>query len=314
MDPARSRNTLPPAENITHELLSKLAGDSVRFDEPMSRHTTLKIGGLADAWFEPRSIDQLSSVVTACAERGIPITPVGGGSNLLVRDGGLRGVALSTRSLREIERQGESGIRAQAGVSTGKLLSMATRWQLGGVEFLGGVPGSIGGGLVMNAGTYLGEFKDVTSEVSSVGLADGQRIVRTNEACQFRYRASALPTTEVVVEASFDLTPTTREDIQRVVRQLRQRRNEREPKKVSNAGSVFKNPTGDYAGRLIEAVGLKGMRIGNAECSAVHANWFVNVGGATAADMLELIKIARAKVAEHHGIALELEWKIIGED
>jgi UDP-N-acetylmuramate dehydrogenase len=239
---------------------------------------------------------------------------VGGGSNLLVRDRGVRGVVVATRNLRGLERIGAGGVRVEAGVSTGKLLASATEWELGGLEFLGGVPGSVGGGLVMNAGTYLGEFKDVTTEVRSVRLLDGAVVTRDHAACRFVYRGSALPPDEVVVEGRLELRPRARGDIETDVRGLRDRRREREPQRVSNAGSVFKNPPGDYAGRLIEAAGLKGTRVGGAECSPVHANWFVNTGGARAAEMLELIRVARARVEEVHGVQLELEWKIIGDE
>ena len=295
-------------------LLAELGGAQIRFDEPMSRHTTLRIGGPADAWFAPASIEALQRVVAACAARGIRMTPVGGGSNLLVRDGGIRGVAIATRNLRGLERIGAVGVRVEAGVSTGKLLASATGWELGGLEFLGGVPGSVGGGLVMNAGTYLGEFTSVTTEVRSVRLVDGELVVRDHDACGFVYRGSALPPDEVVVEGRLELRPRPRAEIEADVRGLRDRRKDREPQKVSNAGSVFKNPAGDYAGRLIEVTGMKGTRVGGAECSPVHANWFVNTGAATAADMLELIRIARGKVEEVHGVRLELEWKVIGDD
>jgi UDP-N-acetylmuramate dehydrogenase len=295
-------------------LLRELAGSRIAFDEPMSRHTTLRIGGPADARFAPASIDELCAVVRACAARGLPMVAVGGGSNLLVRDGGIRGVAVATRNLRGLERVGEAEVRVEAGVSTGKLLASATGWELGGLEFLGGVPGSVGGGLIMNAGTYLGEFKDVTTEVASVRLADGALVRRPAAECGFVYRGSALPPDEVVVEGRLALRPRARAEIDAEVRDLRDRRRAREPQRVSNAGSVFKNPPGDHAGRLIEATGLKGTRVGGAECSPVHANWFVNVGGATAADMFELIRIARARVAEVHGVELELEWKVIGDD
>jgi UDP-N-acetylmuramate dehydrogenase len=293
--------------------LARLAGSHIAFDEPMSRHTTLRIGGPADAWFAPATIDELRAVVELCAARAIRMIAVGGGSNLLVRDGGIRGVAVATRNLRRLERDGAE-LRVEAGVSTGKLLASATEWELGGIEFLGGVPGSVGGGLIMNAGTYLGEFKDVTTEVTSVRLADGQLVRRAADACGFIYRGSALPPDEVVVEGRLVLRPRPRVEIEADVRGLRDRRRAREPQRVSNAGSVFKNPSGDFAGRLIEVAGLKGTRVGGAECSPVHANWFVNTGGATAADMFELIRVARARVAEVHGIELELEWKVIGDD
>ncbi len=294
--------------------LRDLAGDAVRFDVPMSRRTTLRIGGPADAWVEPTEIEHLARIVAACAERGLAMTPLGGGSNLLVRDGGIPGVVLSTKRLRAIERLDDTRVRVQAGQSTGKLLAEATRWELGGVEFLGGVPGSVGGGMIMNAGTYLGEFKDVTTAVRSVRLVDGAIVERDNPACGFAYRHSDLPRNEIVVEAELDLQPRPRADIEADVAGLRQRRHEREPKKVGNAGSIFKNPAGDYAGRLIEAAGLKGTRIGAAECSPVHANWLVNTGGATASDLLALIELVRDKVAEAHGVELQLEVKVIGVD
>lgn len=294
--------------------LAALGGEKVRFDEPLSRHTTLKIGGPADAWIAPDSIDRLISIVRYCGDQALPMVSIGGGSNLLVRDGGVRGVVLSTRALRAIARDGELGIHVESGVSTGKLLSSATHWMLGGLEFLGGVPGSVGGGMVMNAGTYLGEFKDVTTKVGSLCLRDGTLVERDNQQCAFVYRGSALPADEIVVDAWLELVSRPKETIQEAVASLRARRKEREPKGASNAGSVFKNPEGDYAGRLIESIGFKGTRVGQAECSPAHANWFVNHGGAKAADMLDLIERARALVKAEHGVDLVLEWKCIGED
>jgi len=293
--------------------LRDTAGDAVQFDLPLARRTTLRIGGPADAWCEPSSVDALCAIVRGAASRGIPVVPFGGGSNLLVRDGGIRGIVLATRGLRAIERIGDTGVRVEAGVATGKLLAEATRWRLGGVEFLGGVPGSVGGALVMNAGTYLGEIKDVAREVGSVRLADGEPVRRDREACRFVYRGSALPRDEIVVDARLELAPRDPAEIERDVRSLRERRAAREPARVANAGSVFKNPPGDYAGRLIEAAGLKGTRVGDAECSPVHANWLVNLGGARAADMLKLIELVRERVLRAHGVELELELKVIGE-
>lgn len=293
--------------------LRALLGADVRFDEPMRRHTTLKLGGPADALAEPSSVEAVRALIALCAGR-FTLTPIGAGSNLVVRDGGVRGVVLGTRSLRGLERVGATGLRIEAGVSTGKVLSTALKADLGGVEFLGGVPGSIGGGMIMNAGTYLGELKDVTREVTTVRIADGEVVVRDNAACGFVYRGSAIPKDEVVVQARLELHPRPRAEMEAVIKDLRQRRHDREPKKVSNSGSTFKNPPGDFAGRLIEACGLKGTRVGDAVCSPVHANWLVNTGGARAADLLALIELVRAKVREVHGLTLELEVKVIGED
>jgi UDP-N-acetylmuramate dehydrogenase len=262
---------------------------------------------------EPTSIAELQRAVRAAAARGLPLSAVGGGSNLLVRDGGIRGVVISTRSLRGIERVGERGVRVEAGVATGKLLSMTTQWELGGVEFLGGVPGSVGGGLIMNAGTYLGEFKDTTVEVASVRARDGELVRRTNPECGFRYRHSDLPADEIVVEGRLELRSRARAEIEADVRSLRDRRKEREPKGFPNAGSIFKNPPGMFAGKLIEDAGLKGRRVGGAEVSPKHANWIVNVGDARAADVLALVEIVRDEVARRHGVTLEMEVKVVGD-
>ncbi len=296
------------------ELLAELVGDGVRFDEPMRKHTTLRIGGPADAWVAPSSIEDLRRVVELCGESELPVVALGSGTNLLVRDGGIRGIVLVTRNLRALSRVGDEKLRVESGVSTGKLLAQATEWELGGLEFLGGVPGSVGGGLIMNAGTYLGEFGDVTCEVTSVRLADGALVRRDKEACGFVYRGSRLPPNEAVVQAELALHPRPRVEIEADVRELRARRKAREPRGVHVAGSVFKNPPNDYAGRLIEAAGLKGERVGEAECSPVHANWLVNTGHATATDMLALIDRVRTAVETRFGVRLELELKVIGED
>jgi UDP-N-acetylmuramate dehydrogenase len=202
----------------------------------------------------------------------------------------------------------------EAGVSTGKVLHAATGWELGGVEFLGGVPGSVGGGLIMNAGTYLGEFKDVTVEVASVRKSDGALVRRPAAACGFRYRHSDLPADEIVVEGTLVLRPRPRAEIEAEVRALRDRRRDREPHGVPNAGSMFKNPEGSFAGKLIEECGLKGRRVGGAEVSPKHANWIVNVDRARAADVLALCEIVRAAVRARHGVELEMEVKVLGED
>jgi UDP-N-acetylmuramate dehydrogenase len=289
-------------------------GGALRFDEPMARHTTLRIGGPADAWFEPESVDELQAVVRVAAARGVTMRTVGAGSNLLVRDGGIRGLVICTKDLRGLERVGATGVRVEAGVSTGRLLHAATTWELGGLEFLGGVPGSVGGGLIMNAGTYLGEFVNVTTAVDSVRLADGARVTRRAAECGFRYRHSDLPPDEVVVEGRLELRPRPRAEIEADVRGLRDRRKDREPKGFPNAGSIFKNPTGQFAGKLIEECGLKGRRVGGAEVSPKHANWIVNVGAATAADVLALCDVVKAAVREKHGVTLEMEVKVMGED
>lgn len=299
-------------------LLREAVGDGgeVRFDEPMARHTTLRIGGPADAWAAPGDVEAVRRVRALCTSRGWPFRAVGGGSNLLVRDGGVRGVVLASERLRRLEfhdlDEGRTRVVVGAGCATGKVLSEAVRRGLGGVEFLGGVPGSVGGGLMMNAGTYVGEFTRVTTAVRTVD-ATGRLIERDHAACGFVYRGSAIPVDEMIVEGELVLASRPREAIEADVRALRDRRREREPHAVANAGSTFKNPPGDHAGRLIEACGLKGARHGAAEVSPVHANWLVNTGGATAAELLALAEQVRDAVQQKFAVTLEFELKIIGD-
>lgn len=292
----------------------------LRLDEPMAKHTTLRLGGPADLWAVPRTIEALAELLRRCRAQGVPTHFIGSGTNLLVRDGGLRGVAINLRRINQVWRPEPEArptwVEVEAGASTGRLLSLATKWALGGVEFLGGVPGSVGGGLIMNAGTYLGEFTDVVKEVRSLDLG-GETLVRAHAECGFRYRDSDLPRDEIVVGATLELCPRPREEIDAEVAALRKRRDEREPKGVPNNGSTFKNPTGDYAGRLIEVAGLKGTRRGGALVSPKHANWLVVDRSVeprcTSADLLALIDFVRAEVERVHGVTLQTEVKIIGE-
>jgi UDP-N-acetylmuramate dehydrogenase len=293
----------------------------------MSRHTTLRIGGPVDAWVMPATYDALTRVRAAMYARGVPTRGFGSGSNLLVRDGGIRGVAINLRHISRVSRLSadedqevalgrapdHANVWVEAGAATGRVLAFATIEQLGGVEFLGGVPGTVGGGLIMNAGTYLGEWKDVTTRVFSVGER-GQTLVREAAECGFDYRRSSLLPEEIVTHARLRLPSRPRAEIEQAVRALRDRRKAREPHAVANAGSIFKNPSGDFAGRLIEQCGLKGRRIGAAEVSPVHANWLVNTGGASAKDLLALAALCRDEVARKHGVTLELEVKVVGED
>jgi UDP-N-acetylmuramate dehydrogenase len=291
----------------------------LRLDESMARHTTLRLGGPADLWVRPHDESALAELLRRCHRKQTPIRCVGGGTNLLVRDGGIRGVVVNLGKLNRVWRPDEGRqpgrVAVQAGASTGRLLQHATKWELGGVEFLGGVPGSVGGGLIMNAGTYLGEFTNVVAEVRSLD-ARGQLVSRSHSECGFRYRDSDLPSDEIAVSASLDLQPRPREEIEADVSALRARRKEREPSKVPNNGSTFKNPEGDYAGRLIEATGLKGLRVGGAVVSHKHANWLVvdkeSDPACTAADLIALIGQVHARVLEAHGVDLQREVKIIG--
>ncbi len=308
-----------PLKEVQCAALRAAAGadSEVRFDEPMSRHTTLRIGGPADAWIAPADEERLAAIRRRAGELGLAHRALGAGSNLLVKDGGIRGVVLSLRKLsaiRVVEEAPDSvQLAVAAGVSTGKLLSFATRGGLGGVEFLGGVPGTVGGGLIMNAGTYLGEFKDVTQSLFSVDVA-GERVTRTLAECGFAYRHSDIPLTDVVTGALLGLPRRPRSEIEAAVTALRARRKEREPHSVPNAGSIFKNPPGDFAGRLIEACGCKSRRVGGVQVSPAHANWLVNIDAGNAREFLQLAHEVREAVRAQFGITLEFELKILGED
>jgi UDP-N-acetylmuramate dehydrogenase len=309
------------------ELLDRLQLDALaeqlelRIDEPMARHTTLRLGGPADLWARPADIPSLSDLLARCHASAVPVSFVGGGTNLLVRDGGLRGVVINLGRINRVWRPDPDRlptvVEVEAGASTGRVLAQATAWELGGVEFLGGVPGSVGGGLIMNAGTYLGEFTNVVTEVRSLDL-QGRARTRSHAECGFRYRASDLPAHEIVVGARLALHARARAEIEAEVAALRARRREREPSQVPNNGSTFKNPPGDYAGRLIEVAGLKGTRRGGAVVSPKHANWLVVdravEPACSAADMLALIEHVRTEVERVHGVRLETEVRIVGEE
>jgi UDP-N-acetylmuramate dehydrogenase len=270
-------------------------------------------------WCRPRSVQSLVDLLAVTDALGIPVTSVGGGTNLLVRDGGIRGVVVQLAKLAAVSSPDPSTpeiVEVEAGASTGRLLKFALDRGLGGVEFLAGVPGSVGGGLVMNAGTFLGEFTSVVEEVRSL-RRDGTRVTRGHAECGFRYRDSDLPRDETIVSARLRLQPRAREAMDADITRLREHRRAREPLGVPNNGSTFKNPPGDYAGRLIEAAGLKGHRVGGAVVSPKHANWLVVDPQAsprcTSADLLALIEHVQHEVLARFGVALQREVKVIGD-
>lgn len=300
-----------------------IEGLDARADEPMRRHTTLRLGGPADLWCVPQHEVALSELLARAHGAGLPVSFVGGGTNLLVRDGGIRGVVIhlrrlnAVREVEEVDGGDATLVEAEAGASTGRVLQFALQRELGGVEFLAGVPGTLGGGLIMNAGTYLGEFTDVVQTVRSVRL-DGTAVVRAHAECGFRYRASDLPREELVISATMRLPRRDPATMEAAIAELRAHRKAREPMGVPNNGSTFKNPPGDHAGRLIEAAGLKGLRVGGAVVSPKHANWLVVDRDVeppcTSRDLMTLIELVRARVETHAGVTLEREVKIIGVD
>jgi UDP-N-acetylmuramate dehydrogenase len=294
--------------------LEAVLGTDVRFDVPMARHTSLRVGGNADAFATPSDRDALAGLLRICRERSIPHTPLGAGFNTLVRDGGIPGVVLQLGRMREIRAEGRGLLRAEAGVSHHRITKYCIAEGLSGLEFGAGIPGTVGGWVAMNAGVPERETADALREAELLD-AGGEPLRLSRDALDFGYRcARGLPKGAVVVSALFSVTTATRDEVQTEVDRQLARRAGRQPLDVPSCGSVFKNPPGDHAGRLIDAAGLKGLRVGGAEITDVHANFIANRGGATASDVLALIERAGAAVRECSGIELETEVCIIGRD
>jgi len=296
------------------EELRGLPDADVLTDEPMSRHTSFRIGGPADVLVLPRTFAAVGEVVRIASRHDLPLHLLGDGSNLLVRDGGLRGVTLKiAENLGAVEVQGER-IAAEGGARLARVSRLAAEASLAGLEFAGGIPGTVGGAAIMNAGAYDGEMGDVIAEVETIDEG-GEAHCRPREELSFEYRDSLLRRAgDIVVRVVLELKPGNREGIEAHMAEIQQQRRDKQPLSLPSAGSVFRRPEGDYAGRLIEDAGLKGKRIGDAEVSPKHAGFIVNRGSATAADVLALIDQVKDTVAEQADVELELEVRIIGED
>lgn len=282
--------------------------------EPMSRHTSFGIGGPADALCVPRDLAELKAVLRAAGDGRVPITIMGHGSNLLVRDGGIRGLVIKiSGTLDQVAVRGDN-IIAGAGVHLSALARQAAEAGLMGLEFAAGIPGNLGGALYMNAGAYDGEMKDVVNSMR-VLAEDGTERMLTLDELAFGYRQSVLQGHRLIaLEATLQLRPGPREAIFAKIEELNRRRREKQPLAIPSAGSVFKRPPGNFAGTLIEQAKLKGCRIGGAEVSTLHAGFIVNVGAATARDVVALISHVQGVVQVKSGVLLEPEIHIIGEE
>lgn len=281
-------------------------------NEPLARYTSFRIGGPATLLVRPADPEDLKCALAFAGPEGLPVHVLGGGSNTLVRDGGFRGMAIWLNAFQLLERRGNT-VAAGAGVRVSRLLAFCCRQGLAGLEVLSGVPGTVGGAVWGNAGAWGGATADTLESVEIVTAAGQERTLLRREI-PYRYRASGLPAGSVVTRAVFALAPGDPTAIRRRISGYLVRRNASQPVEFRSAGSIFKNPPGDYAGRLVERVGLKGTRIGSAMISAKHGNYIVNVGGARAAEVLALVTLARERVRDATGIDLELEIRIVGED
>ena len=284
----------------------------LRRNEPMSKHTSWRVGGPAERFYEPADLNDLALFLQNLPA-GEPLTWVGLGSNLLVRDGGVHGtVIMLSGRLNELTRSGETTIRAEAGVASAKLARFSVSQNLTGAEFLAGVPGTVGGALAMNAGAFGGETWSIVSAVETLDR-HGRRHTRLPSDYEIGYRHVVGPKDEWFVAGHFALTVGDAEAGHTKIRSLLAKRGASQPTQWPNAGSVFRNPPGDHSARLIEATGLKGLRIGGAEVSTLHANFILNTGTATAADIETLIETVRARVKAAQGVELIPEVRIIGE-
>lgn len=272
------------------------------------------MGGPADAFARIESRDELARVALWCRARGVPLLVLGGGFNLLVRDGGVRGVVARLAGLRDVALGPDGSLRAEAGASHSAVTRFAADHGRAGLEFAIGIPGTVGGWIAMNAGTREREMKDVVTSVELFDPAPGVIVTRARAELVFRYRHTELPHGAIVLGASFATTADSPDAIRERHKSLMARRRATQPVDQPSCGSTFVNPPGDFAGRLIEAAGLKGAAVGGAMISPLHANFIVTRPGARAADVLALIGRARDTVRAKTGVSLETEVRIVGDE
>lgn len=303
------------APELTSEL-ARLFGPRLRCQEPLARHTSFRIGGPADYWVDVESTDEIRALLECARRHGVSWWILGGGTNVLVSDRGVRGIVMHLGrafATREWQPNGERvHVRAGAACPLKKLVREAVSRDLGGLEFAEGIPGTVGGGLLMNAGAFGGELAGVLTSVEVVN-ADGSEVRVPRENLHFGYRYFDLPRGTVVTAVELALAGVPRELIWARYNAAKEKRERNQPRGYPNAGSIFKNPPGAFAGRLLESVGMKGYRIGGAMVSPQHANFIVNVGGARAEDVRALMREAKRRVGEMYGIALEPEIRLVGE-
>lgn len=295
-------------------ILSMFEPRQIKINEPLKNHTTFKIGGPADIMLFPSSIDDLQKAISICIEANLSHFIMGQGSNLLVRDGGYRGIVIKIGTHLKKYVVQDIRIYAEAGVRLSELAHNAASHSLTGLEFAEGIPGSLGGAVVMNAGAYDSEMKNVLESVQAISTS-GQIQSFSREQLNMSYRKSIFQANQfIVVSAVLQLKRGEKEMIQTKMREFARRRREKQPLDHPSAGSVFRRPEGIYVGPIIEKMGLKGFSIGDAQVSAKHAGFIINKGNATASDVIALIKVIQEKAEQTYGIDLMPEIAIIGED
>jgi len=298
-------------KDISKELRTKLPDLVIKEQESMKAHTSFRIGGPCDLMVVPQSVEELREIFLVLRAAAVRPLILGACSNVLVPDDGIRGVVVSMKGLQRLERIGETGLVAACGVPMGRLANFACECGLTGLEFAQGIPGTVGGGMFMNAGAYDGELKNVAVR-TKVMTFDGEIRVYTGEEQGLRYRGSNFQGMDaVILETEFSLQAGDPEQIRDKMQDFAQRRRSKQPLELPSAGSTFKRPTGYFAGALIQEAGLKGFRIGGAQVSEKHAGFVVNVGDATAQDVLDLIAHVKKTVFEKTGVELEPEVRLL---
>lgn len=301
-------------EYIYESLLNIVGQENVKLDEPMKKHISFRVGGPADILVKPTSETQLSDIMVLIKKEKIPYLIIGNGSNLLVKDGGIRGVVIEiSNNFNNFDIKG-TNVKIQSGALLSVVGKAVLREELKGFEFAAGIPGTLGGAIAMNAGAYGGEMKDIVKSVKLMDT-DGNIFEFTNEQMEFEYRKSILSRTDyIVLCVEIELQKGNYDEIKSTMMEFTQRRVSKQPLSLPSAGSTFKRPEGHFAGQLIEECGLRGLTLRGAQVSEKHCGFVVNLGNTTAKDLLELMYVVKSTVNAKFGIMLEEEVRILGED
>jgi UDP-N-acetylmuramate dehydrogenase len=302
-------------DNVFGALSKILPQDQLLRKESMKRHTSFHIGGPVDLMILPEKTKQIQDALMILRENDVPFMIMGNGTNLLVRDKGIRGavIKLATDRFSHAEVKGET-IRAQSGILLSALSGLALHSSLTGLEFASGIPGSLGGAVAMNAGAYGGEMKDVVQKISILD-ENGKQTVLQGEQMALGYRTSIVQNSrKIILETFLSLKKGDYEESRKMIRDLTKRRQEKQPLSYPSAGSTFQRPVGYYAGKLIQDAGLRGLRAGDAQISELHSGFIINLGNATARDVLELIDQVKKRVREQSGVELQPEVRIVGQE
>ena len=290
----------------------RLIKGRVLFNVPMKRFTSMKVGGPADVMFFPRNVGELQKVIRYARKKSIPVLILGKGTNMIVRDKGIRGWAINlTQGLKKVRAEGEI-VEAEAGVPLQRLIRFSVQKGLSGFEPFYGIPGTVGGGLAMNAGAWGSELKDILLSMTLM-KENGDIVERPRSKLRFSYRGLALPSKWIILKGRFQLKKGKKGEMIERMKSYSEQRKKKQPLDFPSAGSIFKNPTGERAGRWIEDAGLKGYQMGQAMVSERHANFIINLGNATATDVIHLMEWIEKKVYEEKKISLEREVKVVGE-